>query len=155
MIDYTSFDSKTKVAFDCALKMFSRIEKEGTYIEISTLSDGIWDCFVIFGIRYMFKHMKDTSQYKELVDLLQENRNYDIILGKFLIYCLRMLLRILYRHYRKILYRLLMEPKKKIESKADIIWTIIIFSAIASGGLWYNIFMLNGCFLSSCGGSVN
>ena len=26
--------------------------------------------------------MKHTSQYKELVDLLQENRNYDIILGK-------------------------------------------------------------------------
>lgn len=40
------------------------------------------DCLVIFGVRYIFKYMKHTSQYKELVDLLQENRNYDIILGK-------------------------------------------------------------------------
>ena len=82
MIDYASFDLNTQATFDCALKMFSRIEKEGVYIEISTLSDVVLDCLAIFGVRYMFKYMKNTSQYKELVDLLQENRNYDIILGK-------------------------------------------------------------------------
>lgn len=32
-----------------------------------------------------------------------------------------------------------MENKNKFESKADIIWSIIIFSAIAIGGLWSNI----------------
>ena len=82
MIDYASFDSKTKAAFDCALKMFSRIERKGTCIELGTLGRGMADCAIIFGVRYIFKYMKHTSQYKELVDLLQENRNYDIILEK-------------------------------------------------------------------------
>ena len=82
MIDYASFDLDTQAAFDCALKMFGRIEKNGTCIELSTFGRGVWDCFVIFGVRYIFKYMKHTSQYKELVDLLQENRNYDIMLEK-------------------------------------------------------------------------
>ena len=34
-----------------------------------------------------------------------------------------------------------MGTKKKFESKADIIWGIIIFGIIALGGLWYNIFL--------------
>ena len=82
MIDYASFDSRTQTAFDCALKVFSRIEKNGIGVEISTLSDGVWDCFTILGVRYILKYMKHTSQYKELVSFLQDAHNYDIVLKK-------------------------------------------------------------------------
>ncbi len=34
-----------------------------------------------------------------------------------------------------------MENEKKFESKADIVWSIIIFSIIALADLWYNIFL--------------
>lgn len=82
MIDYASLDLKTQAAFDCVLKMCSRIDDGGNYIEISTLKSGFTDCLAIFGIRYMFKYMKHTSQYEEFVKLLQDARNYDIVLKK-------------------------------------------------------------------------
>lgn len=40
MIDYASFDSETKIAFDCVLKMCGRINDAGSCLEISTLGIG-------------------------------------------------------------------------------------------------------------------
>lgn len=82
MIDYASFDSRTKIAFDCALKMCSRMNDKDSSIEINTLGNGLADCAVIFGVRYIFKYMKHTSEYGKLVDILRDARNYDIVLKK-------------------------------------------------------------------------
>ena len=75
MIDYASFDSKTKAAFDCALKITSKIESGGISIELNTTMLGVADCFVNLMVSTGFKYLKKTEGYDVFCRTIQEAQN--------------------------------------------------------------------------------
>lgn len=82
MIDYASFDTGTKMAFDCALRMTSSINKGGCTLKLSSITEGVQDCMVHLGITMCFRYFRKTAEYKAFYEALKDARSYDIILDK-------------------------------------------------------------------------
>lgn len=82
MIDYASLNNKAKMAFDCALKITSKLEGRGTSIELNSTMLGIQDCLVHLIISTGFKYLKGTAQYDAFCRSIQDARNYDIVIKK-------------------------------------------------------------------------
>lgn len=82
MIDYAILNNKAKVAFDCALRITSAIEEGGCKVELTSITDGILDCFTNLLVSTGFRYLKKTNQYDILYRTMQDVRNYDIVVKK-------------------------------------------------------------------------
>jgi hypothetical protein len=81
MIDYSSFDERTKTAYDCAAKMFRRMQN-GEYGFSADMEKGFLDCIILVGVRYGFSKLKGNGRMQELANVIADARNYDIVLDK-------------------------------------------------------------------------
>ena len=82
MINYASLNDKGKMAFDCALKITSKLNGGGCSIELTNTIAGVQDCLVNLIISIGFKHLKGTAQYNAFCKAIQDAQNYDIIIKK-------------------------------------------------------------------------
>ena len=74
-------DDKLVGSLNCMMALFSKAqEKKSTLLDLNAISDAGWQCFISLGARFALKNMRTTSQYKELVSLIQDKRKYDLVM---------------------------------------------------------------------------
>jgi hypothetical protein len=81
MIDYSSLDEVTKTSFDCAAKMFRRMQDGGQMLSLD-IGKGTLDCIILVGVRYGFSWLKANGRIQKLANAIADARNYDVVIDK-------------------------------------------------------------------------
>ena len=80
LINYTSLNSAEQTALDCAYRMFKSFKEGGD--TVFSLIDGVGDCAILLGSRYLLKYLRNTDAAKQLAKAIADTKQYDIVMQK-------------------------------------------------------------------------